>query len=430
MKESLSSREWVERNIHKGREWVSDNYQLHCKEVKDPVSTESFSRYVRHFASKYGKNEIDLETPEVDYEQQDDKVSYVVRSSDIRTLDQLLDYCRVDTTIWRVKRHRVNSWGSESNPSFQVRAELERRKTESDEDVKQNFIKDALSYKPKNHLKFNRPKNKDGYLLEISLPDPHFGLLAWGKETLGVNYNIKIAEKIFMSTLSSIMSDVKSYKIPISKILFIIGNDFFNVDSHRNLTTAGTPQDEDSRWQKSFTAGRRVVVNAVDSLLQFADVDIMIVPGNHDMERSFYLGESLYAWYHDSNHVNVDNDPSPRKYYSYGNSLIGFDHGTKGGIGRKSLNELPLIMATEAPGDLWSKSKYIEMHTAHIHKEGMIESRGIKVLSIPSIVPSSAWEMASGFKHLKEAQCHVWSKDRGKKMIIIHHPFDEEYDDE
>jgi hypothetical protein len=71
-----------------------------------------------------------------------------------------------------------------------------------------------------------------------------------------------------------------------------------------------------------------------------------MVPGNHDYERNFYLGDSLEGWFYNNPNVTVDNSANPRKYYKYGQVLIGYTHGNE-----EKVTDLPLIMAHERSTD-------------------------------------------------------------------------------
>ncbi len=421
----MNSRDWVLKKIEEnGRDWVEENYSVLCEEVDNPVTTETYSRYIRWATSKLkmqrrkSNNKKDSEYPSVDFEQYDDNLNIVINSYDIRTLEQLLDYTRTNLAIWKVKRHRVNMWGSKENPSFQVRAELERRKEEPKESIIEEFKKDAFKYSPQ-YPKIKRRKQNDNLLLEVSIPDAHLGLLAWGEETGDANYDIKIAKEKYIECVDNIIQICKVY--PIKKILFPIGNDFFNVDSAENTTFSGTPQHEDCRYQKSFTLGRQMAVQAIDMLLTIANIEIPIIPGNHDLQRSYYLGESLYSWYRNTDQVIVDNRPLLRKYYKWGKCLIGLDHGTKSGGRKKKPDDAPLIMASEVP-ELWGETEFREMHTGHLHSYSVMEKMGVRVLVLPSLAPSSAWSYAEGYKHLKEAQAHLWHKEKGKILTTYYKP--------
>jgi len=128
-----------------------------------------------------------------------------------------------------------------------------------------------------------------------------------------------------------------------NKILFPIGSDFFNSDTIYNTTTKGTPQDEDLRWQKTFNVGVRLLIDAINLLKQTGvQVDVVVIPGNHDFERSFYMGAYLEAWFNNDTLVKVNNGASPRKYYKFGKVLLGLTHGSE-----EKESSLPLLMASD-----------------------------------------------------------------------------------
>ena len=52
-------------------------------------------------------------------------------------------------------------------------------------------------------------------------------------------------------------------------------------------------------------------------------VDVVVIPGNHDFERSYYMGAYLEAWFNEDPQVYVNNGASPRKYYKFGKVLLG-----------------------------------------------------------------------------------------------------------
>jgi hypothetical protein len=351
-------------------------------------------------------------------------------SAKIRSEEDLIAYAEIDMTVWKIKNFEVNSWEvtigkkntatekPETYTNFQVKARLEKRTEEPSKMIFDRFIEDTKNYSPK-YPTFKRKKDVKDYMLEISIPDIHYGLLAWADETRDKHYDIKIAEQTFLDCVDYIIKATKDFKI--KKILFPIGNDFFNVNSALNTTFNGTIQDEDCRWQKSFTFGRRMAIKAIDMLLTVADVEVPIIPGNHDLERIYYLGEVLKAWYKNTDQITIDNSPLHRKYYSWGKCLIGFDHGSKSRGRKMKLEDLPLIMADEVP-KLWANAEYKEIHTAHLHSLRATEKRKVRIITLPSLVPLSAWASAEGYNHLKEAQAFLWHKERGNVSTIYYHP--------
>ena len=149
----------------------------------------------------------------------------------------------------------------------------------------------------------------------------------------------------------------------------IVGNDFFNVNSKDEATAHGTRQAEDDRWHKTFIAGRKLWVEILEMCMQVAPVDVLVIPGNHDFERSFYLGEYLDGWFSEDPIVNIDNHASPRKYYKFGNVLLGLTHGSE-----EKESSLPLLMATDVKSKpMWSETKFHEWHLGHIHRKRTIK---------------------------------------------------------
>jgi hypothetical protein len=243
--------------------------------------------------------------------------------------------------------------------------------------------------------------------------------LCWKPET-GENYDIKIAERLFLNAIDNLMVCIKPYGL--EEIVMPIGSDFFNVNSKLNTTVAGTSQDEDCRWQKTFMYGARMVIKAVDALRTLAPTKVLIIPGNHDEERAFYLGEYINAWYKDCNNVNIDNAPNTRKYWWWGKCLLGFTHGSE-----EVKGTLPLIMATEVP-HLWSLTKYREWHTGHLHSKSVksydyaTENNGIRERIMPSLAATDSWHKKKGYSGLRSAEAFIWNKETGNKARFSYQP--------
>jgi hypothetical protein len=348
------------------------------------------------------------------------------RSSRIKTIDDLIDHCKIDLNVWEIERYVVNKWEVGSNvdgqiivePLFQIKAYLKRLKQQFDyKRIRNEFIKDAKRFAP-NYKTFEYKKIANGHLLEINIFDLHFGKLCWGLET-GDNYDTKIARKRFLNAISAIISRSKGYDI--KKILFPIGNDFFNSDTRRNETSNGTPQDEDLRWQKTFKAGRELLINGIDMLSKIAPVDVVVVQGNHDWERSFYVGDVLSCWYHKNENVNVNNNPTPRKHYKFGNCLISYTHGNN-----EKINDLPLLVASEVP-KMWASTQFREIHVGHLHHKKEIkymstqEHKGIVIRFMRSLSGTDAWHNNKGYKGaIQSCEAFIWDENEGLICQFAH----------
>lgn len=337
----------------------------------------------------------------------------------IKSLKDLIKVCEIDLNEWQIDRWVCNKWemgaklkddSIKVTPLFQVKVWLSRNKPVVDYTAfRDSMIKDMQKHSPV-YPKIKYPK-QDPNLLEINTFDLHFGKLAWDEET-GTNFDMPIAENIVDKIMDRLIIQSQSYNI--ERILFIVGNDFFNVDNSRNTTTNNTPQDEDSRWHKTFNRGRKLLVKQIDKLRVIAPVDIVVIPGNHDTERAFYLGEALACWYRNSKDVNVNNEPKPRKYYRYGLNLIGFTHGNE-----EKVLDLPVIMASEAP-QLWAETKYREWHLGHIHQKKEIkwistqEHKGTVIRYMRSLSGTDAWHNKKGYiNNVRAGEGFIWNKDNG-----------------
>jgi len=245
-------------------------------------------------------------------------------------------------------------------------------------------------------IKYTKPK--DPVLYEISLPDIHYGKITdEGPEAI---------EEHYMQAIIDLHR--KADGLEIDRFLLPVGNDGLNSEGMSRATTKGTPQQDSMRWRQSFRGYWHLVTKAIEYLAQFAPVDVVVVQGNHDFERMFYVGEVLDALYHNNKNITIDNGLDSRKYYEYGINMIMFTHGDK----EKSA-ELPLLIATEQP-EMWSRAKVREIHCGHKHKEMLNEYMGTKVRFIPSICANDNWHKTQGYVGtLRCGQAFIWSKNRG-----------------
>jgi len=357
-------------------------------------------------------------------------------SDHVRTLDQLLAASQVDLGIWNVKDHLLNKWDvtmkiledgewvAKTYQNWQVKARLERNVEavherivgELFQEMTQDYIPPVLSVNPK----LEQGVGDENNMLEISIFDLHIGKLAWGGETFE-NYDVKIARERFLGSIEKLLKGASGFNY--NRIFFPVGNDFFNSDTMQNTTTKGTPQDEDLRWQKTFDVGTRLLIDAINLLKQTGvPVDVMVIPGNHDFERSYYMGSVLSAWFSQDPTVIINNGASPRKYYRFGNVLLGLTHGSE-----EKEASLPMLMATDIESKpMWSETKFHEWHLGHIHRKRNVnytildkqrslnEDLGVTIRYMSSLTGTEEWHHKKGFVgSTKAADAFVWNYEYG-----------------
>jgi len=381
---------------------------------------------------------IDSLLPEdkTDFTQGDDFINIVCASKRMLSKDDIIKEYNIDLSEWEIERYRVKTsegyrkdrsveWkvsdGRVINgdvhdtgkmlvvPLYHIEVRLVKKKKIVEARQAIEAMKaDALSFAPV-YPKIAYPKLDKGHLYEIDMPDIHFGRLTWDEES-GENYDIKIAKKAIETTVMKLLALIQ--KQSVSKILLPLGNDFFNVDNKFNTTTGGTPQQEDTRWKKTFTLGRQICTWIIDTCSQVAPVDVIIVPGNHDEQRSFCLGDSLECWFHNNPNVTIDNAAMNRKYYLFGKNLIGFAHGYD-----EKLDRLPMMMAMDKP-DLWAKAKFREWHTGDKHnKKDFVyktdEGSGVVVRILRALAAQDAWTFNHGYNSLRAGESFLWHPENG-----------------
>lgn len=372
------------------------------------------------------------------YEEGQGWINIVCASPRMLTVEEVLDSFGVNEDEWMVESFKVKTsegyrkdrkvdWHVENGeviqgdvedsgkmlvvPLYHIQVKLVRRTTEIQTRlVIHDFMEDAKKHSPK-YPKIAYPKQKESLLYEVAFPDLHFGRLTWHEES-GKDYDVGIAKQYLHTAVGKLLAHTEHY--PVGRIVIPLGNDYFNVNSKTNATAKGTPQQEDTRWQKTFRLGRQLAVEIIDICSEIAPVDLLLVPGNHDEERLFYLGDALECWYNNNPNVTVDNKAVHRKYYQYGKNLIGFAHGAD-----EKLNQLPMMMANDVP-EMWAATKFREWHTGDKHrlnKLDVAETGGVVVRVLRSLVEFDAWTFNAGYMGIKAAEGFLWHPENG---LIAH----------
>jgi len=250
-----------------------------------------------------------------------------------------------------------------------------------------------------------------GMLLELPIMDLHLGKLAWGEET-GEDYDLKIADELYRSTVTEILGKLNAYGVKIERIVYPIGQDYFHVDTVHNTTTAGTALEMDTRWQKMYKAGVDLIVWTIEQLRAIAPVEVVYVPGNHDRMLSYCATVTADAYYNGTKSVTVDLSPKPRKYIHYGVNLIGMSHG------EDEKKRIEHLMQTEQP-KAWGETIFREWHLGHLHSESAKEIGGVIIRRVSAITATDAWHSEKGFvSAVRKAQAFVWDKEKGKQLTI------------
>lgn len=356
-----------------------------------------------------------------------DKWTISLPKTPIHTLDQLIAHCEVDLEIWEVERFVCNKWevgmGITASgvgkpivlPLFQVKAFLKKRVNIVDAKAEIEALKKRAAINPKPLAVDRKISLPSGNMLEINLPDHHFGKLAWGDETGGPHYDVKIAKALFHESLDNLLARVKTFTF--DEVVFVVGNDLLNSDDLESKTTKGTIVSTDGRYQKTFTTVRDVMIQSIEKLRYLAPkVKVIMVSGNHDKLSVWHLGDSLECWFNNYQDVEIDNSPKYRKYHQFGKVMLLLTHGDKG-----SRADFPLLMATEQ-SKMFGETLFREAHTGHKHQTKVEEKHGVRVRVLPALCPPDDWMSENTFsvKNQRSSEAYVWNKDEGLITIAVY----------
>jgi len=199
----------------------------------------------------------------------------------------------------------------------------------------------------------------------------------------------------------------------VERWLFPIGNDFFHMDNRKNMTTGGTPQDVDGRYEKIIEAGEMAVIWAVERMAQTAPVSVIHVPGNHDRTASWHLARTVEMWFRNNSRVSVDRGANPRKYFRWEKTLLGLTHGNE-----EKKQSLPSIMSVERPQE-WAETTCREWLCGHEHRARQWQTQPVDtheqttVRALRSLAGTDAWHHSKGYLSTKAAEVYFYGKTRG-----------------
>ena len=297
-------------NVHKNgtKEIKKEKRQVwKCKDCKHKFNTDfqeielSGGKFKEYSKEELTENALYLET--------------AVRN--VRTIEDLIAFHDIDMNVWKIEKQVVNFWGKEGNR--QVKGWFKKRdKSDIDFDkALEDFKEKASKYSPK-VKKIKYKKEKNAKMLELGPVDHHLAQLSWDKETGFGDYDINIAKKLYLDAVEYLLQQ-SSFMYNIDEIMFTIGSDFYNSDTIDNTTTKGTIQSEDSRYQKSFDVGCDTIIEALNMCKQVAPVKGFVIQGNHDRQKTYYMGKVIEAWFRNDENIEIDTRPRLRKYHKQEN---------------------------------------------------------------------------------------------------------------
>lgn len=236
--------------------------------------------------------------------------------------------------------------------------------------------------------------------------DHHLGMLAWGTETGGASYDLKISENLLRNASTYLMGMAP----PCETALIAFLGDFLHYDSFDSVTPSSRNLlDADGRFPKMVRAGVRSMRHMITAALErHQKVHVIVEIGNHDLSSSVFLMECLHNVYENEPRVTIDTTPSHYHYFEWHKNLIGTHHGH----GSK-LDKLPNVMAADQAA-AWGRTKHRYWWTGHIHTHSGRDFPGCSVESFRILAPGDAWSAQKGYRAIRDMKALLIHRDHGE----------------
>jgi hypothetical protein len=270
----------------------------------------------------------------------------------------------------------------------------------------EDFAKFLVDYKS-NYKEQVQPKNERAKVIdvEISLSDYHLAK----RHIDGDNSPSKRCKRYFKAA-TSLVYDVKAL-YDIDKIIFPISNDFFHTDNYQHQTTNGTPQDTIIDYADEYELGFSLLVETITMMKKVSNkVIVVLVQGNHDKTKSYYLAHALEVYFAADPNIIFNREHGVVKAVVLGNTFIGYHHGNC------KIEDLPLLFATHPEySQAFGNATYREVHTGDKHHYMAKEIKGVRIQQMPSLSGTDRWHSDNNFVHsVRAALALVYDKDLGK----------------
>lgn len=259
------------------------------------------------------------------------------------------------------------------------------------------------------------PVSIDGdHMTVYPLYDMHIGMMAWGRETRGQDFDLKLMKSDLMHSIAKVMKRSPDS----SDALIILGGDTIHVNDHFNETPASRHhQDADGRFEKIIDVAIEAISGAIELVAQkHASVKVVVLRGNHDETSHIVLKAALKQRYRETPHISFPVlsgwDKSEIFWLAHGDTLIVAHHGDK-----MKPERLALIAADKCPD--WSGKTCRVILTGHLHSLKVMDMPGVTHYSLRAFCPPDAY--GANFGGVRGLAAMTFDKQDGL-VVSAHDP--------
>jgi hypothetical protein len=275
-----------------------------------------------------------------------------------------------------------------------------------------DFIEACKEEIPREKRNKSKPKAAEPELLNLYvITDYHMGMLAWGEETRGDDWDSDIAERLLVQWFERAIDQSPK---AAGAVLCFLGDDL-HFDGMEPLTPASKNLlDADTRFARIVRLWIRVRRQIMQMLLdKYPFVHLIEAEGNHNPASSIWMREWLAALYAGEPRVTVDQSPDPYYCYEWGDTSLFFHHGHK----RKITNVDDVFVAKFR--EVFGRTKHSYGHMGHYHHRHELEGNLMVIQQHRTLAASDAWASRGGWVSGREAQVITYHKRHGECGRVI-----------
>ena len=325
--------------------------------------------------------------------------------NDIKDVRFLLNAHGYDSSLWDIVNAKSSIWDTQVkggivktlySSQIAVKPKMDGISLDKLEEWFYQFDSKKVDWK-----EYQIDSSNDNCLI-LPIADLHFNLLA-SAFISGSKYNKEIATDNFYHIISDVIK--RTNNKPLSKIVFVLGNDMFNADGINGATYRGTPQDNEGHIFEAFLELSSIVIKSIEFLTNTAPVDVIFVPSNHDKETAYYFMINLHTYFRENKNVFVDYSPLPRKYYRFGKTLFMFTHDLKiADVAKTFLDE---------GGEYLSEVEYYDCFLAHLHSESVTQDKNLTIRRLSTTSGNSTWTTENNYSAKRVHQSFIYNDKDG-----------------
>lgn len=321
----------------------------------------------------------------------------------------ILKEFNLDIKEWQIEKLNYSLWDSPNKdkgtiPLYSVKCQFKKRdKLDYNIDELKNVIDSCFDKVDFIRPALNKRDNIENMIL-IDIADLHLNKFS-------DDYDMKMAKTRFNNAIDTFLNETSA-----EECIFVIGEDYFNIDTINKTTTKGTPQDTEVDVYKMFDFGLKLMIETLHTLSVFFDkVNVILIQGNHDKLLSYMLVKALEHYNFEKGNIVFNSEIKSRKYIEYGNSLIGLGH-----LDTENKKQKQFLMQNEVK-EMYGKSKYNYFISGHLHNYSVEEIGGVQYIRLPSLSGSDNWHNEMGYiTQTKSAIAIEFNKDRGMFKKIVY----------